>query len=93
MDEATRLKAARKALGYSDRQMAAALRLRGENAKDDFRKMETGARPVSGPVLVAAEALAREASLKALVEDMERDWWGDGVNPYGAVLDAMERAQ
>lgn len=54
-----RLKAARKALGLTDRQMAAKLGLRGENAKDDLRKMEEGMRAVTGPVLVAAEALAR----------------------------------
>lgn len=90
MDEATRLKAARKSLGYSDREMAAAVGLRGTHAKDDYRKMETGARPVSGPALVAAECLAREAALKAAVERMEADWWGDGVNPYGGVLDLLE---
>lgn len=54
-----RLKSARKALGLSDSQMAAKLGLRGENAKDDLRKMEEGARRVTGPVLVAAEALVK----------------------------------
>lgn len=53
-----RLKNARKELGLSDSQMAAALGLSGTQAKDDYRKMETGTRPVTGPVLVASEALA-----------------------------------
>jgi len=61
---AQRLKSARKALGLSDSQMAAKLGLRGANAKDDFRRMENGARPISGPVLTAAEALVRIRELE-----------------------------
>jgi hypothetical protein len=44
--------------------MAAKLGLRGANAKDDFRRMETGHRPISGPVLTAAEALVRIRDLE-----------------------------
>ena len=62
---AQRLKSARNALGLSDSQMAARLGLGGANAKDDYRRMETGARPVTGPVLTAAEALVRIRDLEA----------------------------
>lgn len=58
MTPAERLKAARHALDLTTSEMAAAVGLQGRNAKDDLRKMEDGARPVTGPVLVAAEALA-----------------------------------
>jgi transcriptional regulator with XRE-family HTH domain len=61
---AQRLKSARKALGLSDSEMAAKLGLRGAKAKDDFRRMETGHRPISGPVLTAAEALVRIRDLE-----------------------------
>lgn len=90
MTRAERLKAARQSLGLSLTDMAERLQLRGTQAKDDLRKMEEGVRPVTGPVLVAAEAVAHIAHVKAQVEHMERNWWGDGVNPFDAVLDALE---
>ena len=61
---AERLQSARKALGLSDSGMAAKLGLAGTNAKDAYRKMETGARTVTGPVLTAAEALVRIRELE-----------------------------
>lgn len=61
---AQRLRSARKALGLSDSQMAAKLGLGGANAKDDYRRMETRGRPISGPVLTAAEALVRIRDLE-----------------------------
>ena len=52
------LKAARLALGWSLRDMARALRLAQVETKgpDRVRDMESGARPISGPVSVAVEA-------------------------------------
>ena len=52
------LKAARQSLGWSLRQMARALRLAGtpEKAATRVREMESGTRPISGPVMVAVEA-------------------------------------
>jgi transcriptional regulator with XRE-family HTH domain len=64
MTPSERLFIARKTLGLSTSEMAAALGLKGENAKDDFRKMEKGGREPSGPVLVAAEALVRIRELE-----------------------------
>jgi transcriptional regulator with XRE-family HTH domain len=58
-----RLKAAREALGLSLSEMAKRLQLRGTQAKDDLRKMEEGVRPVTGPVLVAAELMAANSWL------------------------------
>jgi transcriptional regulator with XRE-family HTH domain len=60
---ASRLRIARKSLGLSLSEMAAALGLRGNQAKDDLRKMEDGAREITGPVLVAAEALVEISRL------------------------------
>jgi hypothetical protein len=51
--------------------MAEAVGLQGENAKDDYRKMETGLRAVTGPVLVAAECLV------ALQAFAEVAWWAE----------------
>ena len=65
---AERLRSARKALGLSDSGMAAKLGLAGTNAKDAYRKMETGARTVTGPVLTAAEALVRIRELELELE-------------------------
>jgi transcriptional regulator with XRE-family HTH domain len=52
------LKTARQVLGWSLRQMARALRLAGSDAKaaTRVREMESGSRPISGPVAVAVEA-------------------------------------
>lgn len=52
------LKAARKSLGWSLRTMARALRLAGtaEKAATRVREMESGSRPISGPVCVSVEA-------------------------------------
>jgi transcriptional regulator with XRE-family HTH domain len=52
------MKAARLALGWSLRDMARALRLAQIETKgpDRVRDMESGARPISGPVSVAVEA-------------------------------------
>jgi hypothetical protein len=52
------LKAARLALGWSLRDMARALRLAQVETKgpDRVRDMESGARPISGPVTVCVEA-------------------------------------
>lgn len=52
------LKAARHALGWSLRDMARALRLAQIETKgpDRVRDMESGARPISGPVTVSVEA-------------------------------------
>jgi len=52
------LKAARHRLGWSLRQMARALRLAGtpDKAATRVREMESGNRPISGPVAVAVEA-------------------------------------
>lgn len=54
----TTLKAARNALGWSLADMARALRLASAETKggDRVREMESGARPISGPVSVAVEA-------------------------------------
>jgi len=64
MTPSERLLVARRALGLSTSEMAATLGLKGENAKDDFRKMEKGGREPSGPILVAAEALVRIRELE-----------------------------
>lgn len=52
------IKAARESLGWSLRQMARALRFAQIETKgpDRVRDMETGKRPISGPVTVAVEA-------------------------------------
>lgn len=54
------LKAARHALGWSVAEMARALRLSDPdgNGADRLRAMERGEKPLSGPLTVAAEALA-----------------------------------
>lgn len=72
MTRATRLHAARQSLGLSLSEMAEALGLRGTQAKDDLRKMEEGARPVTGPVLVAAELMAERAHVIAHVKDLDK---------------------
>jgi len=52
------LKAARQSLGWSLRTMARALRLAGtlDKAATRVREMESGSRPISGPVCVSVEA-------------------------------------
>jgi transcriptional regulator with XRE-family HTH domain len=72
-----RLKAAREALGLSLSEMAKRLQLRGTQAKDDLRKMEEGVRPVTGPVLVAAELMAANSWLPEPVAYL-RDLDGTG---------------
>lgn len=71
MTPAARLKAARKALGFSVEQMADALGLRGDNAGDDVRNWERGRREPSGVVVVAAEALSRVLELELEIELLE----------------------
>lgn len=50
------LKAARKRLGYSTRELAEALRL-GKGGGRTVRRWESGETPISGPVQVAVEAM------------------------------------
>lgn len=57
IDTADRVLAARKALGMTQQQVADALRLQGENAKDTVRSWEKNRRPISGPSQVALELL------------------------------------
>lgn len=83
MTDSERLKAARKTLGLTERQMAAALGMRGKNAKDDLRKMEEDMRPVTGPALVAAEALA---VIRDLLVTMPPVWTDEKA-------DALKRAR
>jgi hypothetical protein len=53
------LKQAREALGWSPAELARALRLAGGDDQGEKRvlEMESGRRPISGPVTVAVEAL------------------------------------
>lgn len=100
-DHEGRLKAARKALGLTDRQMAAAVGLSGANAKDDLRKMEDGLRPVTGPVLVAAEALVKlrefedwdfKDTVRELADmDMTHETPGVAADPLGDQLVQLAR--
>jgi len=57
------LKAARQALGFSLRDMAAALELIGPNGPDTVRFWESGKRCPSGPVRVAIRLLLERAGL------------------------------
>lgn len=54
------LKAARRALGWSLRDMAEELRL-GSDGERFLRKMECGGRSVTGPVAIAVEFFLAEA--------------------------------
>lgn len=54
---ADEFKEARKALGMTVREMAAALRLSDTNGYRTVRRMESDEIPVSGPISVAVEAM------------------------------------
>jgi transcriptional regulator with XRE-family HTH domain len=59
------LKAARQAMGYSLLDLAYALKLKGadgdgddqRNARDTIRRMESGSKPISGPIELAVRCL------------------------------------
>lgn len=51
------LKSARRDLGLSVRDMAAALRLSEANGEREIRRMESGEKIISGPISVAVEAM------------------------------------
>lgn len=56
------VKAARKALGMTQQQLADALELSGENAAATIRSWESGRRPISGPARVAIRLLVEQAN-------------------------------
>jgi transcriptional regulator with XRE-family HTH domain len=63
IDSPEALKAARKALGLTLAGLADRLRLAGDNGADAVRAMESGKRPITGPVAVAVEYMVREVEL------------------------------
>jgi transcriptional regulator with XRE-family HTH domain len=54
-----KLKLARHRMGYSVNEMADALRLSGDNGGTTIRKMESGRVRISGPIMVAVDAMLK----------------------------------
>ena len=54
-----KLKLARVAMGYSVTEMADALRLSPDNGATSIRKMESGKVRISGPIMVAVDAMLK----------------------------------
>jgi len=54
-----KLKLARQHMGYSINDMAAALRLSPENGGTTIRKMEAGKVRITGPIMVAVDAMLK----------------------------------
>jgi DNA-binding XRE family transcriptional regulator len=54
-----KLKLARNYMGYSVNDMAAALRLSPENGGTTIRKMESGKVNITGPIMVAVDAMMK----------------------------------
>jgi hypothetical protein len=54
-----KLKLARVAMGYSVTEMADALRLSPDNGATSIRKMESGKVRISGPIMVAVDAMMK----------------------------------
>lgn len=54
-----KLKLARNYMGYSVNDMAAALRLSPENGGTTIRKMESGKVNITGPIMVAVDAMLK----------------------------------
>ena len=63
MQNGDRLKALRRATGLSVQQMADALGLTGEDSANKVRKMESGTRTISGPLLKLLELYEKQAGL------------------------------
>ena len=55
---------ARRALGFTQSQMADALELEGRFGKDTVRSWESGKRPISGPARVAIRLLLEKARIR-----------------------------
>ena len=55
----SKLKLARVAMGYSVTEMADALRLSPDNGATSIRKMESGKVRISGPIMVAVDAMLK----------------------------------
>lgn len=53
------LRFARESMGWSSNQLGQAVRLSASIAGSHIREMETGARPISGPITVCVEAFLR----------------------------------
>jgi transcriptional regulator with XRE-family HTH domain len=72
--EPWQLKEARKALGFHVADLAAALRLAGspDNARTAIREMESGKRPISGPIAVAVEGMLYADALEGELGINER---------------------
>jgi len=71
IDDGAALHTARKALGLSVNQLADRLRLSGANGGDAVREMESGKRPISGPVSVAVEGLLIVEGMTARKAELE----------------------
>ena len=54
-----KLKLARHSMGYSVNEMADALRLSSENGGTTIRKMESGKVRITGPIMVAVDAMLK----------------------------------
>ena len=54
-----KLKIARHSMGYSVNEMADALRLSPENGGTTIRKMESGKVRITGPIMVAVDAMLK----------------------------------
>ena len=54
-----KLKLARHSMGYSVNEMADALRLSPENGGTTIRKMESGKIRITGPIMVAVDAMLK----------------------------------
>lgn len=54
-----KLKLARHSMGYSVNEMADALRLSSENGGTTIRKMEAGKIRITGPIMVAVDAMLK----------------------------------
>jgi hypothetical protein len=54
-----KLKLARNYMGYSVTEMAVALRLSPDNGATSIRKMESGKVRISGPIMVAVDAMLK----------------------------------
>lgn len=54
-----KLKLARHSMGYSVNEMADALRLSPENGGTTIRKMESGKVRITGPIMVAVDAMLK----------------------------------
>ena len=69
-----KLKLARHSMGYSVNEMADALRLSPENGGTTIRKMESGKVRITGPIMVAVDAMLKGYDPFCYLDDDEENY-------------------